>query len=150
MKPIAFILFALMFTGISSCKLCKKDKEETTATVAETDKIQSLIVDKEFTEPASADITIKQITIDGDLLSIDVSYSGGCEEHKFNLYFDGNYKKSLPPKAAFFLQHVPHTDQCRSIVDLTLKFDIGKSQYAGQKEIMVSVIGLENEVSYRY
>jgi hypothetical protein len=114
------------------------------------EEISSIIVQQGFIKPENlALLDIIKTTIEGNILTIVVSYSGGCAEHEFKLYFDGNYKKSLPPKVDFILTHDNKGDACRSIVEKTLKFDITKSQYTGGKEMMVTVEGSE-EMKYLY
>jgi hypothetical protein len=150
MKSAGLILLSLMMLNFSACKLCKnKDKEVADKSTPQT-TIQKIIVDDNFTTPAnnvSSDII--KTSIEGNILTIEVSYSGGCEEHDFKLYFNGMYKKSLPPKADFVLVHDNKGDACRSIVEKKLKFDISASQYVGSKEMMVTVNGFQ-EMSYTY
>jgi hypothetical protein len=143
MKTFTLIIISSLFFGLNSCKLCKNkgDKKE---------DITSIIVQQGFVKPDnSALFDLLKTSIEGNILTIEVSYSGGCNEHEFQLYFDGNYMKSLPPKANFILTHDNKGDACRSIVNKTLKFDISKAQYAGQKEMMVMVDGF-GEVKYVY
>jgi len=146
MKIFSYLLLAGLLFGMNSCKLCKNKKEVTDKNEA----ISSIIVQQGFIKPENlALLDIIKTTIEGNILTIVVSYSGGCNEHEFQLYFDGSYKKSLPPKANFILTHDNKGDACRSIVEKTLKFDISKSQYVGGKEMMVSVEGSE-EMKYSY
>lgn len=138
----------LLSLGIS-CKIQKKDKtkntdSETTITAQEITLIDASAV------PPSSDITINSISLNGDILSIHTSYSGGCKKHEFNLFFNGNYMKSLPPKAQFILQHINNKDECRSLIDTTLKFNIAKAKYIGQSELMIRVNGFEKEINYKY
>lgn len=150
MKVYALLVLTVFTLSAASCKLCKKNKDENTATVT-TPAVDNLIVQKGFVSPTDNDpISINSISIEENILKLEVEYSGGCEKHEYKLYFDGNYKKSMPPKASFILVHDNKGDQCRSIVTETLTFDISPAQYTGQKEMMVSVEGLMNEVSYKY
>lgn len=150
MKTITIALLLGMMFSLPSCKMCKnKDKTETTSTDAQ-NVVTSIIVQNGYTKPETSALTdILKTEINGDILTIEVSYSGGCEEHSFKLYFNGNYKKSLPPKVNFELEHDPKGDACRSIVQKTLKFDISKAKYTGGKEMMVSVEG-STEMKYTY
>jgi hypothetical protein len=148
MKAFTLLLLSGLMFGMSSCKLCKKNPSASSGT--ENEEISSIIVQQGFIKPENlALLDIIKTTIEGNILTIVVSYSGGCAEHEFKLYFDGNYKKSLPPKVDFILTHDNKGDACRSIVEKTLKFDITKSQYTGGKEMMVTVEGSE-EMKYLY
>jgi hypothetical protein len=143
MKPYLLVFLTAITFGLHSCKLFKND-------ASEKDETPSIIVQQGFVKPDnSASFDLIKTSLEGNILTIEVSYSGGCNEHEFKLYFDGNYKKSLPPKADFILTHDNKGDACRSIENKTMKFDISKSQYAGQKEIMVSVEGFQ-ELKYSY
>ncbi len=149
MKATSLLFFFILLFGLNSCKLCKK-KDTAENTETKTEVVSEIIVQKGYSKPeTSAMNDILKTSIQGNILTIVVTYSGGCNEHDFKLYFDGNYKKSLPPKVDFILTHDNQGDACRSIVEKTLKFDISKSQYAGGKEMMVSVEGFE-ELKYSY
>ena len=144
----SFLLFLSLLFFLPACKLGKGNDGTTNKNVQSS--IQKIIVDDNFTTPANNVSTdIFKTSIEGNILTIEVSYSGGCEEHDFKLYFNGMYKKSLPPKADFVLVHDNKGDACRSIVEKTLKFDISAAQYVGSKEMMVNVNGFQ-EMSYTY
>jgi hypothetical protein len=149
MKPFTLFLLTGLLFGMNSCKLCKK-KDNIDKGITKTEIIESIIVQQGFVKPeSSAPFDVVKTSIEGNILTIEVSYSGGCNEHVFKLYFDGSYMKSLPPKANFILTHYNNGDACRSIVEKTLKFDISKAQYVGGKEMMVSVEGFQ-EMKYSY
>lgn len=143
MKPLLIFILTVISFVTPSCKIFKND-------AGEKDETPPIIVQQGFVKPDnSALFELIKTSLEGNIITIEVSYSGGCNEHDFKLYFDGNYKKSLPPKADFILTHDNKGDACRSIVNKTLKFDISKAQYTGQKEIMVSVEGFQ-ELKYSY
>lgn len=158
MKLLTILIPFVLLFGFQSCKTSKTKKEDTVSkedTVKKEnsvtkDEVESIIVQQGFVKPVTSDMfDMVKTSIEGNILTIEVSYSGGCNEHEFKLYFDGSYKKSLPPKADFMLTHDNKGDACRSIVDKTLKFDISKAQYVGGKEMMVTVEGFQ-EMSYTY
>lgn len=68
-----------------------------------------------------------------DILNIDVSYSGGCEEHDFNLIWDGSFLKSSPAQAEVYLSHDAKGDSCEAEISKSLSFDLTpmKSVYLG-------------------
>jgi hypothetical protein len=149
MRTFTILFLVSVLFGFNSCQLCKKkDSIENTAT--KTEVVSEIIVQKGyFKSENSAMFDILKTSLEGNILTVVVSYSGGCKEHDFKLYFDGNYKKSLPPKADFILTHDNQGDACRSIIEKNIKFDISKSQYAGRKEMIISVEGFE-ELKYSY
>lgn len=139
-KPLNIFILVVLF---SSCKLFKNDNSSSS--------VPELILQSGFSEPKDNSSTeINSLAIDGNILTIDVSYSGGCQEHDFKLYFDGNYMKSLPPKANFILVHNNQNDACREFITEKLQFDISKSKYEGQNEIVVMVNNSSSKASYKY
>ncbi len=50
-----------------------------------------------------------------DVLSVLVSYSGGCAEHGFALCWTGAIEKSEPPQATVRLLHDANGDTCRAV-----------------------------------
>ncbi len=76
-------------------------------------------------DPKVGDLySIENIEVVNQDLVIDFSYSGGCEEHEFDLYWDGSYLKSNPVQAQFVLSHNANGDSCKAIKYETLRFDI--------------------------
>ena len=149
MRTYKLLLILTLIFSVASCKLCKKN-DSTVNNDKLTNEVSDIFVQRGFVKPEnSASIEILKTSIEANILTIEVSYSGGCAEHEFKLYFDGNYKKSLPPKVDFILTHYNKGDACRSIVEKTMKFDISKAQYVGGKEMMVSVEQFE-ELKYSY
>lgn len=84
----------------------------------------------------------------GDQLHIDVSYSGGCARHDFELYWDGSYDKSQPPRANLMLIHDANDDPCDAIIRETIRFDL--FQLAPCVLVVSSGFGYEEEILYGY
>jgi hypothetical protein len=95
----------------------------------------------------SASCSILKVTIEGNTMTIDVEYSGGCEEHVFKLYGSEMIQKSLPPQRGIMLWHDNKGDSCRSIVNEQLKFDISAFAYEGG-EIILNLDGWKAPISY--
>ncbi|MDQ4076123.1 MAG: hypothetical protein M3220_07730, partial [Chloroflexota bacterium] len=49
--------------------------------------------------------TIQNAAITEDVLEVQVSYSGGCEEHTFDLIWEGGFEESNPVQAPLTLVH---------------------------------------------
>ena len=49
--------------------------------------------------------TISAATVQDDILSVDVSYSGGCETHAFTLVAEQRFLESLPVQLRVSLAH---------------------------------------------
>lgn len=61
---------------------------------------------------------------EGDILYIEVSYSGGCEMHQFNVIWDGVIYYSEPPQAYIVLTHSANNDACEAFIEETLTIDL--------------------------
>jgi len=65
-------------------------------------------------------------SVQGDMLSIQVSYSGGQEEHQFTLYWSGIVARSYPGQTVMHLKHDAQGDAGEKAVKQTLEFDLSK------------------------
>ena len=63
-------------------------------------------------------------TVDG-VLELSVAYSGGCEEHEFELCWpDQSFMESMPVQAMLEVLHTGPTDDCDAWIEETLYFDV--------------------------
>lgn len=90
-----------------------------------TPRINSIIMfsDSAFTFPKDG-AKIEAIRIQGDLLTLEVAYGGGCKEHIFKLYGSKYFLKSNPPQTDVFLSHNSNGDMCDAWLRSTLSFDL--------------------------
>ena len=62
-------------------------------------------------EDAPADeVWISSASIDGDTLTIDVGFGGGCEAHQLQLCWDGSIAESYPMQAWVWISTERHVD----------------------------------------
>ena len=98
-------------------------------------------------------VNINNLSITGDILEIDITYSG-CEKHDFTLYGNRAYQKSLPPKIGLALIHDAHGDKCRKQSTKKLYFNIKDIRYPGKKEDYVVVVYVNQDpgksADYKY
>ena len=92
-------------------------------------------IDRDFKIPKKpTNYTIDSAKIDNNILTINLSYTGECGEHGFDLIFNGMYKKSLPRQADLYLLHEYKIDTCTKINTLELRYTLdpilGKSKQA--------------------
>lgn len=95
---------------------------------------------------------ILNIKLQRNYLEIEVSYSGGCENHKFNLIGSKYLSKSLPPIRNVQLVHLDMQDKCKSIVTEKLKFGISslaENTNPGNK-IKLQIEGFKEMIEYTY
>ena len=107
--------------------------------------------DPEFIQPEhNAAFNIEQLWVKGDILSVVVNYSGGCAGHRFDAWFNGNFMKSLPPKANIFITHDNNNDACRSNVTDTLEFDLKNVRYGEKGKVILLFNNTDKTVDYNY
>lgn len=136
-----------MLTILFSCGIFKKN---TTEEVADRIAPREATLVKEI--PDSDPISISNVQVNGNTLQLNVSYSGGCEEHQFDLYGNFAVMKSMPPKRAIKLVHNANGDNCRELIEKTLKFDISEfaiTQTSGS-EIILLLDGYKLPINYKY
>jgi hypothetical protein len=124
------------------------DKKKETKVADRTPKV---IVDVNYQIPEAKGKTyrIKSFIIAGNILSIDVSYRGGCGQHTFELYSNGLLKKSLPPQIDVFLEHKKENETCSEEIKQTLKFDISALKKSGYDLIVVNINSADNKVDWK-
>ena len=92
---------------------------------------------------------IASASITGNILSLNVSYTGGCAEHLFELISNGLYAKSLPPQITVYLKH-QSDDTCDKTIEKTIPYDISKLQYPGQNTLLIKIITFKEKIAYKY
>lgn len=111
----------------------------------EASPVQILDSNGSFSEIPAGAVTVKDILLEGNFLVLDVSYSGGCEEHEFTLYAERGFVETNPPGAEVYVSHESNGDACRQFIEETLVFNIQplvplfKSMYPGSDAFYVNV-----------
>ncbi|MCP4872773.1 MAG: hypothetical protein GY898_29125 [Proteobacteria bacterium] len=105
--------------------------------------------------PSTQATDVASATIDGDLLTLEVGYSGGCEDHFFVLCFDGTFAESEPVQVWLGLSHTGTPDPCEAYITEPLEYDLTPLQDAwhdsygaGAGEIWVHIE--EQSVDYEF
>jgi hypothetical protein len=87
------------------------------------------------------------IAIEGDTLSVEVSYSGGCEQHYFRLCYESSFLESDPVQANIRLEHDNQNDACEAYPTEIRQFDLRpladawRSAYGGEHGTVILRIG---------
>ncbi|MFQ5639828.1 MAG: DUF6174 domain-containing protein [bacterium] len=68
-------------------------------------------------------------SISGDDLTIEISHSGGCKEHEYDLFmspavFLESFSEALPVQANLFLRHNGNGDACKALIQTSLTFNL--------------------------
>jgi hypothetical protein len=86
-------------------------------------------------------------SLDGDELTLQVTYGGGCRDHDFKLYMQPVFAESNPVRANLYLSHNANGDVCEALITEDLTYDIRKiaelyyEQYGGYGDIILDIYG---------
>jgi len=112
--------------------------------------VQPLKIDSEVNYEVYGDhFMLDQLSLDKNILSITVSYSGGCKEHGFELSSNNQYTEETPG-IHLLLHHNSFNDYCEAMETETLQFDIKALKNKQHKSIELSINGFDKKVIYSY
>jgi len=93
-------------------------------------------------------------SITGDVLTLNVSYSGGCEAHEFTLVTSGVFLESNPVQLQAILAHNANGDNCEAWITETYHFNLSalKTRYqkAYRTETGTIVLGIKGILGVAY
>ncbi len=140
------LAIGILFIGCLTSTACKSKKDmankgdKKTTEVTPRPGTPSVTVNSNFMRPKSNPaVSVEKASIDGNILNLEVSYSGGCEDHSFELISNGMYKKSMPPQLNLYLKHTNNGDACRKLVMDTLQFNIEDAKYPGGGDLILLI-----------
>jgi hypothetical protein len=73
--------------------------------------------------PESDSVEILQLAVEGNLISFDVNYGGGCRHHTFGLCY-GGLGLSYPAHVPVYVLHDANGDTCEGLMSETVPFDL--------------------------
>ncbi len=156
MKTTVITILSLVVLLTVSCKNSKptaSNSEETEKPVA-MDTLKKVEVIKGYTLPETSDpFKLKDLRIVGDVLEVDVQYSGGCNDHDFSVKTDGNYMKSNPPQLRLIIEHENNGDMCKALITETRKFDLKTVRMTGKDKdysVILRFNTTDNKLEYKY
>ncbi len=103
-------------------------------------------------------VKINAVNIEGDLLVVNLSYSGGCQEHIIDLarLHPSCGTPPLPPPS-LQIRHNANNDACEAWINETLQFDITRLRESGESPMTFSFTANEygdnhfqKELSYEF
>jgi hypothetical protein len=71
-------------------------------------------------------LTLRSAAIDGLRLAVEVTYSGGCEDHEMDVVFSGNWMESAPVQTTAWLTHEDLNDPCDALPTEIRMFDLSR------------------------
>lgn len=147
MKTKLIILLAIV-NIFATCSGKKKTAKNDSTKYAE---VKDVIVDLNFNAPDSnAVFSIEDMKIDGDILQLEVSYSGGCKDHEFKAYFNGMYIKTNPMKAKVFIVHHTNGDNCRALIKQTLRYNLKPVRSGDKGKLIIMLNNTDKTLTYEY
>lgn len=108
LRRYLFICFVLLIAGCDMLSI-SSDNNKNKSTIENSDPFE-----------------IDSFNVNSSLLVVSVSFSGGCEEHKFEAVWDHNIGRDGNGNQLFFITilHDSKGDQCEAAVQEELNFDL--------------------------
>jgi len=130
---VFFLAFFLMSCGVNKEVATTTEVEHSSVAVPEKNVPKAIIGEAPENNPNTE---ITSAFIEEDILFLTVNYSGGCEEHVFDLVGDAVVMKSFPPQRSIVLVRNDRGDTCREWITKEIMFELSEFQYAssGQNE----------------
>ncbi len=87
--------------------------------------VQQMTLDKSLFDSTPRDaIEFEQISLDGDLLTMEITYTGGLKTHVFDLIGSGDFMESAPIQTTVVLSHDAKGDSGESLISKKLNYDL--------------------------
>jgi hypothetical protein len=134
-------VFFILILGVSGC----------------TDSFQDVIIDDSYYQDAPKDpVTINKVQLFKNIIYFNISYSGGCSNHEFQL-ITSSFMESDPVQVDVLLSHEDNDDPCDMWITENLGFDLlplKKSwQYLYQEKsgkIILNIQGWNDLIYYEF
>ena len=131
MKLTHLIVYALGSFFICVCVIgCERDGGELVAIsndvpLVEIENWGTVVIADKADNWGTDDYALNAATITGDTLTLNVSYSGGCERHDFTLVAAQEFMESDPVQLRVTLAHDANNDACEAYPTEDYHFDLG-------------------------
>lgn len=83
-----------------------------------------LVADASAPAWPSDPITIGDVSFEGDTIQIEVSFGGGCRDHRLQLIAETTWAESYPVQVGARVAHEANDDPCDAVLHGTLRFDL--------------------------
>jgi hypothetical protein len=141
-----FMTIVLMLISFASCQNSKK--------AVNVNECNNFITGSEsaLSKFPADPFNLDTFYIFGNYFYASLSYSGGCEEHCFNLGWNEMIMESYPPQTVLDLFHDSKNDMCRAFINDSIKINISdfkkKLSNSNIREILLRV--KEKSFLYRF
>lgn len=149
MKNITLFVLSIALLSCGTRKNATKDEQSNSTAKPKETMITATIGELSKT---SDPMTISSIQIDGNVMTVEVTYSGGCGEHSFQVIGSSTIAKSLPPIRSIQLVHNANKDECKKMIIQKIKVDISDLAYKKESgsEIYLTLEGWKEKVKYTF
>lgn len=111
-------LLAISFAVAIIISACDKDTENPNC--------QDILIDVANANNLPADpFTIEDVKVEGDILTVETTYGGGCGDVEFVLVGSSSLLYSNPPQAVLTISFSDH-DPCKALQKREICFDLSK------------------------
>ena len=146
-----FLILSIIFIGLSACN--QDDSQELIPDTIKATKNKAgfdNIMQSRGTNTGSDAFEILEATIDNDVLTVTVQYSGGCVTHDFEAVWSGEFYPTFAPPtlAPVIITHNANDDPCEALPTQTLKIDVKKlfgADYSVDKFVPIVLNGSSNQ-----
>jgi len=137
-KAVILLGLGLIVFACANSKRAMKKKANT---------IHQVILSNDFSKFAreSVETNINNAVIVDSILTLSLSYNGGCQDHKFELVGSKIVQKSMPPIRGVMLVHHANNDDCRELITEDIKFNVSAFKYPNS-DIMLKLQGYESNI----
>jgi len=118
---------------------------------------QIIIENQKYSDTDRDPFDIINVSVNTDLIIFDVGYSGGCENHTFQLISKEMFMESDPVQIDVVLSHDDKNDPCDAYIYDTIVFDLSNLKQKWQNEYQTDsgtiIIRIENHTEvfgYRF
>ena len=117
-----------------------------------------IILNDELYQNASKDpFTINNVILENDILKINITYTGGCEEHDFMLIGTTSFMESNPVQINILLSHNANNDPCDALINEELNYYLTPLKNAWQEAyqknsgtIIIWIEGFTESIYYEF
>lgn len=149
MKTILLLVTLISFTACANLKNAKNVSQNSDNQIENPKNVNATLGDN---SQSSLPTTIKAVTLNANVLKIEIEYTGGCKSHQFNLVGSQMISKSLPPIRAINLIHTADNEECKQLINDTVYFDLKDLAYKQEagSVIKLNLEGWKEQIIYTY
>lgn len=152
---IVFVLIIIALIGVIGYLIIQKNQTSSTVGPSQPVSTQSSTTKSQDLKSEPKQIKIQEsveakdyyklnnIEIEDGALVLNVSYSGGCEQHFFDLVWKGGFYESIPPQADLFLVHDANGDGCEALITKSLRFDL--KIFDTEEQLILRIVDFDQE-----